>query len=79
MCRTCQASVKSFLADASRVEWPTDTGRALAAVLVVVGAVAPFLGARITSLHVPGKRLKQAFGVLIVIMTAYKLFQIMLG
>lgn len=49
----------------------------LGAVLVVVGAVGSFLGARITSLYVPGKRLKQAFGALIVVMTAYKLFQIL--
>lgn len=49
----------------------------LAAVLVVVGAVGSFAGARITSLYVPGKRLKQGFGVLIVVMTAYKLFQIL--
>lgn len=49
----------------------------LAAVLVVVGAVGSFIGARITSLYVPGKRLKQGFGVLIVVMTAYKLFQIL--
>jgi hypothetical protein len=49
----------------------------LGAVLVVVGAVGSFLGARITSLYVPGKRLKQAFGVLIVSMTAYKLMQIL--
>lgn len=49
----------------------------LAAILVVVGAVGSFLGARITSLYVPGKRLKQGFGVLIVVMTAYKLFQIL--
>ena len=49
----------------------------LAAVLIVVGAVGSFFGARITSLYVPGKRLKQGFGVLIVVMTAYKLFQIL--
>ena len=47
----------------------------LAAVLVIVGAVGSFFGARITSLYVPGRRLKQIFGVLIVLMTAYKLFQ----
>ena len=28
--------------------------------------------------YVPGKRLEQAFGVLIVVITAYKLFQILL-
>lgn len=49
----------------------------LAAVLIVVGAAGSFFGARITSLYVPGKRLKQGFGVLIVVMTAYKLFQIL--
>jgi hypothetical protein len=49
----------------------------LAAVLIVVGAIGSFFGARITSLYVPGKRLKQIFGVLIVVMTAYKLFQIL--
>jgi uncharacterized membrane protein YfcA len=49
----------------------------LAAVLVIVGAAGSFFGARITSLYVPGKRLKQMFGVLIVVMTAYKLFQIL--
>lgn len=49
----------------------------LAAVLIVVGAAGSFFGARITSLYVPGKRLKQGFGVLIVVMTAYRLFQIL--
>ncbi len=49
----------------------------LAALLVVVGAIGSFLGARITSLYVPGRRLKQFFGLLIVVMTAYKLYQIL--
>lgn len=48
----------------------------LAAILAVVGAIGAFVGARVTSLYVPGKRLKQGFGVLIVVMTAYKLYQI---
>jgi uncharacterized membrane protein YfcA len=48
----------------------------LVAVLLVVGAAGSFLGARITSLYVPGQRLKQLFGLLIVVMTAYKLYQI---
>ncbi len=50
----------------------------LAMVLLAVGAVGSFLGARITSLYVPGRRLKQIFGLLIVVMTAYKLYQIAL-
>lgn len=49
----------------------------LAAVLVVIGAIGSFAGARITSLYVPSKRLKQGFGVLIVVMTAYKLLQML--
>jgi hypothetical protein len=42
--------------------------------LLLVGAVGSFAGARITSLWVPGARLKQIFGVLIVVMTGYKIF-----
>lgn len=48
----------------------------LAILLVVVGAIGSFVGARITSLYVPGPRLKQIFGVLIVVLTAYKLYQV---
>ncbi|MGC9158660.1 MAG: sulfite exporter TauE/SafE family protein [Terracidiphilus sp.] len=46
----------------------------MAVALLIAGAIGAFLGARITSLYVPGKRLKQLFGVLIVITTAYKLY-----
>lgn len=42
--------------------------------LLIVGAIGAFAGARITSLYVPGNRLKQLFGILIVIMTAYKIY-----
>ena len=44
----------------------------------MVGAAGSFLGARVTSLYVQGQRLKlkQIFGLLIVVMTAYKLLQI---
>ncbi len=49
----------------------------LATVLIIVGATASFIGATITSLYVPGKRLKQMFGLLIVVMTLYKLYQIL--
>jgi len=46
----------------------------LTAALLIVGAAGAFFGARITSLYVPSNRLKQLFGILIVIMTAYKIF-----
>ncbi|GBD43231.1 hypothetical protein HRbin40_00700 [bacterium HR40] len=52
---------------------------ALGAALVPVGAIGSFLGARITSLYVPAQRLKHAFGVLVVAMTAYKLWQMLSG
>lgn len=42
--------------------------------LVVVGSLGAFAGARVTSLYVPPNRLKQLFGLLIVVMTGYKLF-----
>jgi len=42
--------------------------------LLVTGAVCSFLGARLTSLYIPSGRIKQIFGVLIVLMTAYKIF-----
>lgn len=45
----------------------------LTVALLMAGAAGSFAGARITSLWVPGSRIKQSFGVLIVVMTAYKL------
>ena len=48
----------------------------LAAILIAVGAIGSFAGARLTSLFVSGTWLKRIFGLLIVVMTAYKLFQI---
>jgi hypothetical protein len=46
----------------------------LAIWLLIAGAAGAFLGARITSLYMPSSRLKQLFGVLIVVTTAYKLY-----
>jgi uncharacterized membrane protein YfcA len=46
---------------------------ALTLALLVAGAVGSFLGARLTSLYIPGQRLKQMFAVLIVAVTLYKL------
>jgi len=45
----------------------------LTVALVIAGAVGSFAGARISSRWVPSVRLKQGFGVLIVVATAYKL------
>jgi len=49
----------------------------LTLMLLVVGTAFAFAGARITSRFVPPARLKQIFGVVIVIMTAYKLFTLL--
>lgn len=49
----------------------------LAVILIVVGAVGSFLGARLTSLFVSGTRLKKVFALMIVAVTAYKLFQVL--
>lgn len=42
--------------------------------LVIAGSVGAFAGARLTSLYVPGARIKQIFGVLLVVMTLYKIW-----
>ncbi|MCX7635401.1 MAG: sulfite exporter TauE/SafE family protein, partial [Syntrophales bacterium] len=49
----------------------------LTVALLVVGAVGSFLGARLTSLYVPSGRIRQGFGVLIVIMTAYRIYTLL--
>lgn len=41
--------------------------------LLLFGAVGSYLGSRLTSLYVPSARIKQLFGVLIVLVTLYKL------
>lgn len=48
----------------------------LTAILLVVGAIGSFIGARLTSIYVSGQKLKQAFGILIIVMTVYKIFTI---
>lgn len=50
---------------------------ALMAPLLIAGAVGSFLGARVTSLYVPSGKIKQAFGVLIVVVTLYKLYSLL--
>lgn len=41
--------------------------------VLIIGAAAAFLGARVTSLYVPGMRIKQLLGLLLVLLTAYKI------
>ena len=49
----------------------------LTVLLVLAGAAGSFLGARLTSLYLPGIRVKQLFGVLIVLMTGYKIYTLL--
>jgi uncharacterized membrane protein YfcA len=44
--------------------------------LLLVGALGSYLGSRLTSLYVPPARIKQIFGVLIVLVTLYKISQL---
>lgn len=46
----------------------------LTTLLLAAGTLGAFAGARVTSLYVPGDRLRQPFGVLIVTMTLYKVY-----
>jgi uncharacterized membrane protein YfcA len=41
--------------------------------LLLVGAAGSFWGARLTSRYLPGARVKQIFGVMIVLVTIYKI------
>ncbi|GIW37398.1 MAG: anion permease [Meiothermus sp.] len=44
--------------------------------LLLVGALGSYLGSRLTSLYVPPARIKQIFGVLIVLVTLYRVSQL---
>ncbi len=49
----------------------------LTTALLVVGAAGSFFGARVTSLYMPSTRIKQLFGILIIIVTLYKIYTIL--
>lgn len=66
----CPPSFSALIPHLSTASW----NLSLTAALVVVGAVFSFIGARITSVFVPSKRLKQLFAILILIATAYKIY-----
>ena len=66
----CPPSFSSLIPHLATARW--DMG--LAMPLLVAGAIGSFLGARVTSLYVPSSRIRQLFGVLIVVMTIYKIY-----
>ncbi len=47
--------------------------------LVIAGAVGSFIGAKVTSVFLPSDRLKQLFGILIIVMTGYKVYRFISG
>jgi uncharacterized membrane protein YfcA len=49
----------------------------LTIVLLVVGAAGSYAGARLTSRYLPGARVKQIFGVLLVVTTLYKIWTLL--
>ena len=49
----------------------------LTVALLVVGAAGSFIGARVTSLYMPTARIKQLFGILIIICTLYKIYTLL--
>ena len=46
----------------------------LALWLIIAGAIGSYLGARLTSVYFPDKRIKQLFGILLVVITLYKIY-----
>ncbi|MGB9715628.1 MAG: sulfite exporter TauE/SafE family protein [Thermodesulfovibrionales bacterium] len=69
----CPPSFSALIPHISTAHWNVS----LTIPLLVVGAIGSFLGARITSLYVPSGRIKQLFGILIVITTLYKIYTLM--
>jgi uncharacterized membrane protein YfcA len=65
----CPPSFSALIPHLSTAVWDPS----LTIALLVAGAIGAFAGARISSRWVPDVRLKQGFGVLIVVATAYKL------
>ena len=66
----CPPSFSSLIPHIGTAQWDFN----LTVTLLVVGAVGSFAGARLTSLYLPSGRIKQLFGILIVIMTVYKIY-----
>jgi len=63
-------SFSALIPHLSTAQWDVN----LTVALLLAGAIGSFLGARITSLYLPGARVKQLFGLLIVVMTLYKIY-----
>ena len=69
----CPPSFSALIPHLSYAYWDVD----LMIPLIVAGAVGSFIGARITSLYLPGEKIKRLFGILIVVVTLYKIYTLM--
>ncbi len=69
----CPPSFSALLPHISTAQWNIN----LTLALVITGAIFSFLGARTTSLFVPSVRVKQIFAILILVVTAYKIFTLL--
>lgn len=70
----CPPSFSALIPHLPAAEW----NPSLTFALIITGAIFSFLGARTTSLFVPGIRVKQIFAILILSVTGYKIFTLLL-
>ncbi|MCG2709892.1 MAG: sulfite exporter TauE/SafE family protein [Thermodesulfovibrionales bacterium] len=66
-------SFSSLIPHLKTAQW--DAG--LMVPLLIAGAIGSFIGARITSLYVPSAKIKKLFGILIVLVTLYKIYTLL--
>ncbi|MFN7106293.1 MAG: sulfite exporter TauE/SafE family protein [Pyrobaculum sp.] len=63
-------SFSALIPHLGRAQWDYN----LAAPLLVAGAVGSYIGARLTSLYIPSNRVRQLFGILLIVVTSYKIY-----
>jgi uncharacterized membrane protein YfcA len=66
----CPPSFSSLIPHLTTARW----NLSLTLTLCIMGGIFSFLGARVTSAYVPGNRIRQMFGILILVVTAYKVW-----
>lgn len=70
----CPPSFSALIPHLKTAHWNVE----LTIYLILVGAIFSFAGARITSLFIPSIRIKQFFAVLILIVTAYRIYSLLI-
>ncbi len=69
----CPPSFSALIPHIATAHWNIH----MTVILVIVGSIGSFYGARLTSRHVSNERIKQLFGVLIVVTTMYKIYTLL--